>query len=80
MGRAYGGILGCLAFSTVLARGLIEQDLAGSTVPVACICLFGFAAIGYIIGRIADGIVADSIPDADEQRIRSQERTRITPV
>jgi hypothetical protein len=72
MGRAYGGILGCLAFSTVLVRGLIEQSLPGSTLAVACACLFGFAAIGYIIGRIGDGIVADSISDADEQRIRSR--------
>ena len=67
MKRAYGGILGCLAFTTVLARGVVEQADLVATIPVACVYLFIFTAIGVIVGRIAEGIIAGSFANGDKQ-------------
>jgi hypothetical protein len=61
MGRTYAGILGPLAFTTVLARTLIDQNASLATLQAATCCLFVFAAIGYVAGRIADSIVGDLV-------------------
>ena len=61
MGRVYAGILGPLAFATILARSLVDGAGVESTVKIATVCLFAFAAIGYVAGRIADLIVTESV-------------------
>jgi hypothetical protein len=61
MGRIYAGILGPVAFATVLGRSLVDGGGVDSTVKIAMACLFTFAAIGYIAGRVADQIVHDSV-------------------
>jgi hypothetical protein len=61
MGRTYAGILGPLAFATVLIRGLILVDGAAATLKLAMICLFVFAIVGLVIGRVAETTVLESV-------------------
>ncbi len=67
MGRAYAGILGPLAFATILARSLIEGGNVEATLKVATLCLFLFAAIGFIVGQIAEMVVLESVKTRFEQ-------------
>lgn len=61
MGRTYAGILGPLAFATILARSLIDGGGSVETLSTALACLFGFAAIGYVAGQIAESIVWEAV-------------------
>ena len=61
MGRSYAGILGLLAFATMVARGVLNQSSASSTCGSAAAMLFVFAAIGYVVGRIAENVVTDAL-------------------
>ena len=75
MGRAYAGILGPLAFGTVVARGLVQGSSVESTLEMACICLFVFAVIGWLVGGVAGQIVDDSVRArfASEQKAQQAE-------
>lgn len=61
MGRKYAGILGPLACATVVARGLVGQHGVEQTLLQASLCLFAFAAAGFVIGELANWIVAQAI-------------------
>jgi hypothetical protein len=61
MGRTYAGILGPLAFTTILARSVINTSSVESTMMLATICLFLFAGIGYLVGQVADSIVLEAV-------------------
>lgn len=61
MGRHYAGILGLLAFLTVVMRGLVHGAGAESTLLAAAIHLFLFAFVGYLVGQLAGWIVLDSV-------------------
>jgi hypothetical protein len=61
MGRAYAGILGPLAFLTVLVRCLLRSVAVETTVWQAVAAMFLFAAIGGVMGQIAGWIVDDSV-------------------
>jgi hypothetical protein len=61
MGRSYAGILGCVAFFAEMARGVGHQSGLESVTPGAIVALFGFAAVGYLGGTIAEAIVRDSV-------------------
>ena len=50
-----------LTFVAVLARGLIRGASVAATLEVACLVLFAFAAIGYVIGWTAHNIVEQSV-------------------
>jgi hypothetical protein len=75
MGRIYAGILGPVAFATVLGRSLVDGGGVDSTLKIAMACLFTFAAIGYIAGRVADQIVHDSV----RTRLASEMSVRHVP-
>ena len=45
MGRNYAGILGLLAFATLVARGLMHHSSDASTLTSAASMLFVFAGI-----------------------------------
>jgi hypothetical protein len=57
----YGGVLGLLAFLTVLTRGLIHGGGAETTLWRAMVCLMVFGLVGHIVGRVAAWIVEDSV-------------------
>ncbi len=61
MGRAYAGILGPLAFSTVVARCLVRGGDSGTAVWTASLMLFVFSALGYIIGSVAERTVVEAL-------------------
>ena len=61
MARIYAGILGLLAFATVVARGVAHESSPKGTIWQACGMLFVFAAVGYLIGSTARWIVDDSV-------------------
>jgi len=61
VGRIYSGILGPLAFLTVVARGFIHGASATSTLYWAWLALIAFAAAGYVAGAIAGRVVEDSV-------------------
>ena len=61
MGQKYAGTLSLLTFVAVLARGLIRGASVSATLEAACLVLFVFAAIGYVVGRTAQAIVEQSV-------------------
>ncbi len=61
MGRTYAGILGLVAFGTVIARSLLRGGNVDTTLMTACGALFAFAALGYIIGSIAERTIVEAI-------------------
>jgi len=73
MGRMYAGILGLLAFSTVLTRTLIDGTTGVVALQTATVCLFAFAAIGYFAGQIADSIVGDVVHTRFDEELAARE-------
>lgn len=61
MGPSYAGILGSLAFVIVILRGALHGYAAEGTIKLSILMMFVFAAIGYIVGRVASNTVRDSI-------------------
>lgn len=61
MGRIYAGILGVIAFLTVLVRGLIGGGNVETTMQAAVVSLAFMALVGAVIGRLAAWFVEDSI-------------------
>jgi hypothetical protein len=61
MGRNYAAVLGILAFSTTLARGLVHGSGLQATLETAIGQSIAFAAVGWIIGESAAWIVEDSV-------------------
>lgn len=73
MGRAYAGILGPLSFGTVIARNLIDGGSVESAMIFASLALFAFAAIGFVIGTIAERIVVEAITTRFQTAYRAHE-------
>ena len=61
MGRTYGGILGLLAFTTILFRGGIDGAGVAGTIQLACFGLLLWALIGCVLGRLAAWTVEESL-------------------
>ena len=75
MGRTYAGILGPLAFSVVMARGLFDGGSLATILWTATWTLFGFAAIGCAVGNIASATIRDSVQQQmNEELAAIQER------
>lgn len=61
MVRQYAGILGLIAFLTVLSRAVIASQSPLAAAPLACGCLFAFALIGAAAGWVANRLVEESV-------------------
>ena len=61
MGRQYAGIMGPLACTLMLARGLFAGCGLEPTLIAAICGLFGFAMLGWIAGSTADYLVRMSV-------------------
>jgi hypothetical protein len=61
VGATYAGILGPLAFGTVVARGLAHGSAPEGTLWLATQCLAVFGTLGYLIGALAGWIVWDAV-------------------
>ena len=73
MGRTFAGILGPLALVTVVARGFLDGGSVESTLQVGCACLFVFAAVGWILGKVAAYVVDESVKAAFDAEIAAAE-------
>ena len=76
MGRTYAGILGPLAFTTILARCVIDSSSVESTMMVATVCLFLFAGIGYLAGQVADSIVLEAVKANFDKQLHAREAAK----
>ena len=61
MGRSYAGVLGPIAFATLVFRGLLAGAGAEGTLLAATAGMVAFSAIGYIAGRVAEAVIRDSV-------------------
>lgn len=61
MGHRYAGVLGPLALVTVVARGLLRGSSIESTLFHAWLALLAFSVVGYLIGRLAQWTVEESL-------------------
>jgi hypothetical protein len=53
--------LGLIAFTTVIARGVLGGSEPESTMLTATICMAALASAGYVVGRIAEQTIEESV-------------------
>ena len=73
MGRIYAGALGLLAFLTMIARGLIVGASGPDVMLSAVGCLFGFAAIGWLAGMVAEQTVTEAVQRRFDEEVAAAE-------
>jgi hypothetical protein len=61
MGRVYAGILGPLAMTVVIFRGLLGSGGVESTLTQAILFLVLFALAGAFLGHVAQATVDESV-------------------
>lgn len=61
MGRVYAGILGPLACTIVIVRGVVSGGGITQTLTMAALAVFGFALVGWMAGNLAQHFVAESV-------------------
>ena len=76
MGRTYAGIVGLLAFTTLLARGWLDGAAVAATIKIACFGLFLWALIGWVLGRLAAWIVEESLRAQWNAEVAALQRAR----
>lgn len=74
MGPSYAGILGPIAFVSILIRGVIGGSSANGVLISSAMGLILFAAIGYVIGRLADQIVLESVKQRFDREMKAHEK------
>lgn len=73
MGRIYAGVLAPLALVTLLAHGWLGGQDVEATLWTAWYGLVAFAAVGYVIGRVAEFVVEDSVRSQVAGELASRE-------
>lgn len=61
MAQTYAGILGLLAMLVVTARGIKNGAGVEGTLFQAFVGLVAFTVVGFVLGKIADHAVQDSV-------------------
>lgn len=79
MGRTYAGILGPLAFTTILVRGLVWGESVDPTLKLAMTCLFAFAGLGFVIGRVAEATILESVRTRFNANTPAHDEDALTP-
>ena len=74
MGPSYAGILGPIAFVAMLIRGVVGGGSANSVLLSSTVSLISFAAIGYVIGRLAEQIVLESVKQRFDREIKLHDK------
>jgi hypothetical protein len=74
MGPSYAGILGPIAFVTTLVRGVIGGGGADQALVSSAIHLLAFAAIGYVLGRVAEYVVLESVRQRFDRDLKAREQ------
>jgi hypothetical protein len=78
--RTYAGILGPLAFIMSLMRGMVGGGGAAGVLWTAWCSLLAFAAMGWLIGWIAERTVVDSVSGRIEAELAGQNPQKPTGV
>jgi membrane protein YqaA with SNARE-associated domain len=78
MGRHYAGILGSLAFVAILLRSLLHGGGAETSIEQALWWMAGFAAIGFVVGQLAEWIVGDSVRSRLQIELAAEQNTKST--
>jgi F0F1-type ATP synthase assembly protein I len=68
MARAFSGVLAALAMVSVIVRGLLFGMLPDEILGMSLMMFVAFAAVGFVIGTIAERTVCESV----ENRFRSE--------
>ena len=77
--------MGLLAFALMAMRGPLTGAGAEQTLLAASAALFGFAALGYIVGNLAEHLVNESVRSqfqgamADWRQSQSENKTSAKP-
>jgi hypothetical protein len=74
LAQRYAGLLGTLAMSVVVLRGIKEWNASASVLWTAVVCLAAFAAAGLIIGWIADATVVGSVRAQFDEEVQKETR------
>ena len=69
MGRIYAGILGPLAMMVIICRGIKDSAGLEGTLVLAIVALAVYAAIGSVVGQIAQATVDESVRLKIEQQL-----------
>jgi hypothetical protein len=77
--RLFAGILGPLAMLTITTSGLIHGRTSHTVAWAAWIALIVFAAIGYVIGWIANRTVEDSVQTAISAHLQGESEPNAAP-
>jgi hypothetical protein len=72
MGRLYAGILGPLAMAVVIGRGVLGSSGVEGTLFTATVYLLLFAAVGAILGHIAEATIDESVRSRLEEQLSHQ--------
>ena len=73
MGRVYAGILGPLAMTVVICRGWLGSGGVEGTLTLATVCLVLFAALGALLGHLAQLTIDESVRAKLEQQLAHAE-------
>ena len=74
MARLFAGILGPLAMLMVTTSGLIHGRTSESVAWAAWIALMVFAAVGYVLGWIANRTVEESVQLAINTHLEAESK------
>ena len=69
MGRIYAGILGPLAMTVVICRGIKESGGVEGTLTLATLSLVVFAIVGFALGHLAQTTVEQSVRQTIETEL-----------
>lgn len=72
MGRAYAAILGLLAMAVVTTRGVVAGAGVEGTLTTATLNLIAFAAVGLVLGSIAESTVDNAVRTKLEQQLEQE--------
>jgi hypothetical protein len=78
MGRAYAGVLGYLAAALVLARGVVSGAGLESTLLTAVVAMSLFAAIGLVVGMIAQTTIDQAVREQLELELSSARTNEVS--
>ncbi len=61
MAANFAGVLGMVSFFAEMARGIVHGSGLEGTMPGALLGLFGFAALGFVLGGMADAVLREAV-------------------
>jgi hypothetical protein len=79
MGRRYAAVLGLLAFSVTIARGIAANGTCESVLGQAIAALFVFMLLGGIAGWLAERAIDDDIRSRLSAELAAQSTSTTKP-